>query len=72
MAELISSRAFGLLSSCRQTLNTVTANEQFDLFPEVSVAVHSTVVVPSGNVDPEGGRHAVVTPGQLSVAAGLG
>ena len=52
-------------------LNTVTVNEQFDLFPEVSVAVHSTVVVPIGNVDPEGGRHAVVTPGQLSVAAGL-
>jgi len=46
-------------------------NEQFDLFPEVSVAAHNTVVVPTGNADPEGGRHDVVTPGQLSVAAGL-
>ena len=69
---MISNRVSGVLSSCKQMLNTVTVNEQFELLPDVSVAVHRTVVVPSGNVDPEGGTHAVVTPGQLSVATGLG
>ena len=41
------------------------------VLPEVSVAVHVTVVVPIGKLDPEGGLHAVVTPGQLSVAVGV-
>ncbi len=42
------------------------------MLPEVSVAVQVTVVVPTGNVEPEGGLHDVVTPGQLSVATGGG
>src|SRR5215510_6330263 len=39
---------------------------------EASVAVQVTIVVPVGKVDPEGGLQATVTPGQLSVAAGVG
>jgi hypothetical protein len=35
---------------------------------EASVAVQFTVVVPSGNVEPEGGAQTTVTPEQLSVA----
>ena len=31
---------------------TVTANEQYDLFPEESSAVYVTVVTPFGNVAP--------------------
>ena len=42
------------------------------LKPDVSIAVHVTVVVPSGNVDPDGGTHATVTPGQLSETVGAG
>lgn len=38
------------------------------MLPDVSVAVQVTFVVPIGNVDPEGGLHTTLTPGQLSVA----
>ena len=38
------------------------------VLPEASVAVALTVVVPRGNVEPEGGSLSTVTPGQLSVA----
>ena len=38
------------------------------VFCDVSVAVQVTVVVPTGKQDPEGGLHATVTPGQLSLA----
>ena len=34
---------------------TVTVNEQFVDFPQVSLAVHVTVVVPTGKVEPLGG-----------------
>ena len=52
---------------------TVTVNEHIAVFGvgvAVSVAVHVTVVTPSGNVEPDGGTHTAVTPGQLSVAVG--
>ena|SRR5262249_41962770 len=62
----------GLLSSCRQALKTLTLKLQLAVLPEVSVAVHVTVVVPAGNVEPDGGTQAVVTPGQLSEAVGAG
>lgn len=39
-----------------------------DVFPEESVAIAVTVVVPLGKVDPDGGVATTVTPGQLSVA----
>jgi hypothetical protein len=47
---------------------TVTVNEQEAVLFEVSVAAQFTVVMPFGNVLPEAGVHAVVTPGQLSAA----
>jgi len=62
----------GLLSSCRQALKRLTVKLQVAVLPEVSVAVHVTVVVPAGNVEPDGGTHAAVTPGQLSEAVGGG
>jgi hypothetical protein len=48
----------------------VTVNEQEARFPDASVAVQVTVVVPTGNVEPEGGTHCEVTPGQLSLEVG--
>jgi hypothetical protein len=47
---------------------TVTVNVQVPVLLEASVAVHVTVVVPFGKVDPDGGAHATVAPGQLSLA----
>lgn len=47
---------------------TVTVNEQFAVFPLASVAMAVTVVVPIGNVDPDGGATTSATPGQLSAA----
>jgi hypothetical protein len=62
----------GLESSCRQALNTVTVKLQVAVLPDVSVAVHVTVVVPTGKIEPEGGTQTKVTPGQLSVTTGGG
>jgi hypothetical protein len=45
---------------------TVTEKEQPFVFPEASVATHFTIVTPFVNVDPEGGVHTTVAPGQLS------
>src|SRR6267143_5103369 len=60
----------GLLSSCRHTLNTVTLKLQVAVLADASVAVQVTVVVPTGKHDPDAGLHTLVTPGQLSLAAG--
>jgi len=60
----------GFESSCKQKLNTSSANEQLAVLLELSVAVHVTVVVPGENVDPDGGTQTTETPGQLSVATG--
>ena len=38
------------------------------MFAAASVAVHVTVVVPTGKVDPLAGTHTIVAPGQLSEA----
>jgi hypothetical protein len=62
----------GTLSSCRQAAKSVTLKLQEAVLPEASVAVHVTVVVPTGKVEPDGGVQAVVTPGQLSLAVGAG
>ena len=72
MVELKSRTDEGFESSCRHTLNTVTVNAQVAVFPPTSVAVQVTVVVPTGNVEPLAGEHNVLTPGQLSDAAGAG
>lgn len=51
---------------------TVTENEHVPVFPTASLAVHVTVVVPTGKVDPDAGTHVTVTgPGQLSVPVGV-
>src|SRR6266550_1109518 len=47
---------------------TVTVKEQFELLPSASVAVEFTVVLPSGNVDPEGGVVTTFAVLQKSVA----
>jgi hypothetical protein len=66
------STVVGLLSSCKQALNTPTVNVQLAWLPAPSVAVQLTVVVPTLKVDPDGGTHIEVTPGQLSVTVGGG
>ena len=52
---------------------TVNVNEQVPsgLFGEASLAVQVTVVDPTGNVEPDAGTHAIVAPGQLSVAVAV-
>jgi hypothetical protein len=45
---------------------TVTVKLQLERLPASSVAVHSTVVMPVGNVEPLAGTHCNVTPGELS------
>lgn len=47
---------------------TVTVSVHCAVFPDVSVAVAVTVVVPFGKDVPDGGLLTTVTPGQLSVA----
>ena len=47
---------------------TVTPNEHVPVFPTASVAVHVTVVVPTGKVEPLAGTQAIEAPGQLSDA----
>ena len=44
-----------MVSSCKQTSNTVTEKLQAELLRDVSVAVHDTVVAPNGKAAPEGG-----------------
>jgi hypothetical protein len=56
----------------RQTSKVVTVKLHIAVLPEASVAVQVTVVVPSGNADPEGGTQATVAPGQLSPIVGDG
>jgi hypothetical protein len=50
---------------------TVTVKTQLSVFPEASVAVEVTAVVPFGKLEPEGGVEVKATPGQLSLAVGL-
>lgn len=72
VAALNSTTLAGLLSSCRQPLNTVTVKVQLAVLPDVSAAVQVTVVVPTGKTEPLGGVHTEVTPGQLSDTVGAG
>jgi hypothetical protein len=51
---------------------TVTLNVAVDFRPALFVAEHVTVVVPIGNVDPDGGTHVTVSvPSAKSVAVGF-
>ena len=50
---------------------TVTVKPQLAEFPDASVTLQVTVVVPFANVEPEAGAHVgVPTPVQLSLTAG--
>jgi hypothetical protein len=62
----------GFESSCKNTSNTVTAKLQLVVLPAASVAVQVTAVVPSGKREPDAGVQETVTPGQLSLAPGVG
>lgn len=53
------------------TSATVTLVEHEFIFPEASVAVHVTGVVPNPNVEPELGAQLDVTAGQLSKTVGV-
>src|SRR6185503_6139695 len=50
---------------------TVTVKVQLLRLLAASVAVQVTVVTPLANVEPLGGLHVTVTPGQLSVAVAV-
>jgi len=49
-------------------LGIVTVKLVVAVLPDESVAVQVTVVVPTGKHVPDGGVHALVVPGQLSLA----
>ena len=46
---------------------TVTINVQVSALPAGSVAIQVTVVVPTGNTEPEAGLQDIEAPAQLSV-----
>ena len=50
---------------------TVTVKELVALFWEASMATQITVLVPTGNTDPEGGVQTMTVPGALSRTTGL-
>ena len=49
---------------------TVTVKLQLEWLFDASVAEQVTVVVPNWNCEPEAGEQLLLTPGQLSAAAG--
>src|SRR3954466_6326794 len=49
--------------------STVTSNEAPDELPEASVALHATVVVPTGKTEPDGGVHDTIGFGSVSSVA---
>src|SRR5207249_6287218 len=57
----------GQLSEGRSVSLTVTVKLQLELLPDASVAVHTTLVVPFGKLDPDAGTHTIEPPAQLSV-----
>ena len=54
------------------TETSVTVNEQAVCRPSESLAVQVAVVVPAGNVDPDGGLHATTTGGSPPVTVAVG
>src|SRR2546422_1973768 len=57
----------GQLGTGRWVSLTVTVNVQFELFPDASVAMHTTLVVPLAKLEPDAGAHRIEPPRQLSV-----
>jgi len=72
VVTLINTTIAGLLSSWTHKSNAVTTKLHDVLFPDASVAVHDTVVVPIGKQLPAAGEQAKVAPGQLSATTGAG
>src|SRR5436190_16997397 len=65
---LIFTTAMSCASGC--VSSTVTKKLQMFVLPALSVAVQTTGVAPTGNNEPDAGRHATVGVPQLSVATG--
>ena len=60
------------VGACVSWIVTVNVHVPSGLFAETSEAVQVTVVVPTGNVEPDAGKQlTVTTPGQLSVPVGV-
>jgi hypothetical protein len=59
------------VGACVSWIVTVKVHVVFGLFGDASEAVHVTVVVPTGKVEPDAGAHETVTPGQLSAPVGV-
>ena len=59
------------VGACVSWIVTVKLHVPSGLFGDVSLAVHVSVVTPTGNVEPDAGTHATVAPGQLSDAVGV-
>jgi hypothetical protein len=72
VCEFHSSIVDGFESSCNATSNVEIVKLQVAVLPDMSVAVQVTVVTPRLKHVPDGGTHATVTIGQLSVAIGSG
>lgn len=61
----------GFESSCRHISNVVTVKLHDAVFPDASVAVQFTVVVPIGKQDPEAGLQSTTAPEQLQLAVAV-
>jgi hypothetical protein len=72
VCEFHSSIVVGFESSCNATSKVVIVKLHVAVLPDISVAVHVTVVTPRLKHVPDGGTHATVTIGQLSVTIGSG
>ena len=59
------------VGACVSWIVTVKRHVPSGLFGDVSLAVHVTVVTPTGKVAPDAGAHTTVAPGQLSEAVGV-
>ena len=68
----ISIRLLEFASSCKHALKTHNWKLHIEALLLASVAVHVTVVQPTGNVEPEGGLQTAAGFGQLSVTIGAG
>ena len=60
-----------ITGTCVSTTVTVKLHVEFGEFGDASDAVHTTVVTPTGNAEPDAGVHTIVAPGQLSVAVAV-
>ena len=62
--------SFVFLTTVEQAPVIVTGNVQVAWFPDASVVVQVTGVVPTENVEPEGGEQINVAAGSLTVGGG--